>query len=186
MQMLCGGGKAASTTQLVRSARGWSAANGLGTLGEFAKGLRQSELALYIPSGSSESRLQEQDDLAEEEARWGQSLPFSHAAAADESLSDAHTRGVQGAVRWLQEGDGPGSAPRGAWKDVWRSFCSSIVQEEEEDVDTEKENALWEEVVAWHAAVHRKDRATVAKRWALNLEAAAMPPLRRLPPSGLL
>lgn len=39
---------------------------------------------------------------------------------------------------------------------------------------------LWEGLVAWHGAVRLIDRAAVAERWALNLEAAGLPPLRAL------
>jgi len=35
--------------------------------------------------------------------------------------------------------------------------------------------------VAWHGEVRRGDREAVYGRWARNLEAAVLPPLRKLP-----
>ena len=90
-----------------------------------------------------------------------------------------------GALRWLREPGGEnGASPRGAWKDVWGSFCQGLRAQTggggkpEGDEDGNGGDGLWHSLVAWHSAVRRMDRATVAERWALNLEAAGLPPLR--------
>ena len=152
-------GDAAKTRTIARAVRGWGtgSARGLGTVGEFTKGLRVSELA-RAP--------------AEEDAKdWQAGLPFVGDGGGGETASEAYARGVHQALHALKEGGAAKASPRGAWRAVWRGFCESLQPADDE---------LWEGLVAWHAEVRRGDREAVYGRWARNLEAAGLPPLRKL------
>lgn len=81
-----------------------------------------------------------------------------------------------------------GPAPKGAWKAIWGSFCSSMQGSDEDNVDSSaagdaaQAQGLWNELVEWHAQVRKSDRVRLTKRYALNLEAASLPPLKSLNP----
>ena len=82
-----------------------------------------------------------------------------------------------------------GAAPKGAWKAIWGSFCSAMQgsgrgNEEPAAKDDDKVDGqqLWQDLVRWHAEVRKRDRERLAERYAMNLEAASLPPLKSLQP----
>ena len=102
-----------------------------------------------------------------------------------------------------------GAAPKGAWKTIWGSFCSSLQGEGRAaaaaaDADgaaaaggvgggggaaeqqQQQEEQLWEEVVAWHSEVRKLDRVRLAERYAQNLAAGSLPPLRTVEPVEMM
>ena len=100
-----------------------------------------------------------------------------------------------------------GAAPKGAWKTIWGSFCSSLQGEGRAaaaaaDADgaaaaagggggvaeqqQQQQEQLWEEVVAWHSEVRKLDRVRLAERYAQNLAAGSLPPLRTVEPVEMM
>ena len=81
-----------------------------------------------------------------------------------------------------------GAAPKGAWKAIWGSFCSSTQgfdggnAEPVATLDSGHGKQLWQDLVRWHAEVRKRDRGRLAERYALNLEAGSLPPLKSLKP----
>ena len=103
-----------------------------------------------------------------------------------------------------------GAAPKGAWKTIWGSFCSSLqgegraaaaaadadgataagggggVAEQQQQQQQQQQEQLWEEVVAWHSEVRKLDRVRLAERYAQNLAAGSLPPLRTVEPVEMM
>jgi hypothetical protein len=79
-----------------------------------------------------------------------------------------------------------GAAPKGAWKAIWGSFCSATQGSDGGNVELAAKvdrgdgQQLWQDLVRWHAEVRKRDRERLAERYALNLEAASLPPLKSL------
>jgi hypothetical protein len=108
-----------------------------------------------------------------------------------------------------------GAAPKGAWKAIWGSFCSSLqgegrtaaaaadadgaaaaaaaaagggggAAEQQQQQQQQQQELLWEEVVAWHSEVRKLDRVRLAERYAQNLAAGSLPPLRTVEPVEMM
>ena len=103
---------------------------------------------------------------------------------APETASEVHGRGVQTGIGWMIQ---TSPAPEGAWIVVWDSFCSAMqgsggTHANQPIKDDGGNENLWQDLVSWHAEVRKRDRVRLTERYALNLEAASLPPLKSLQP----
>ena len=142
---------------------------------EFSTALKAAHLAIPPPDRPSGAAAVQWDE---------RTLPFAGAVYAPETASEVHGRGVQTGMSWMTQS---GPAPEGAWNAVWDSFCcatqgSGGTNAKQPTKDDGGDGYLWQDLVRWHTEVRKRDRVRLTERYALNLEAASLPPLKSLQP----
>ena len=142
---------------------------------EFSTALKAAHLAIPPPDRPSGAAAVQWDE---------RTLPFAGAVYAPETASEVHGRGVQTGMSWMTQS---GPAPEGAWNAVWDSFCGATqgsggTNAKQPTKDDGGDGYLWQDLVRWHTEVRKRDRVRLTERYALNLEAASLPPLKSLQP----